>query len=198
MREFHEVTVEDLIYSHPKNPVESTNYQSASDKAWANNYPPITKFTLHTSAPDVHVFDTINYTFGPFLSDDRLRVLRPGANPNFRQWLLNSEEDAINFFHTEVSNPVLAGFDEIPQIVQTSHEEPLSTPEDDQTVDVSYSMEVGNERLPVLIGKLQSCLIMPEQWERGSLAGSQESLSRELRGYVAHLPIRICHLRKEY
>ncbi|KAH8659637.1 hypothetical protein BGZ61DRAFT_403732 [Ilyonectria robusta] len=184
MGEFHEVAVEDTIFSHPKNSVQSTNHQSAGDKAWANNYLPITKFTLHSSTPDVHVMDTINSTFGRLLGDDIVRAGQGSANPTHRRWLLNSTEDAVNFFSAEVSDPVLNGFNKYPEIVSTYRQGPLSTDEDDDTVDVHYSMLVGDERVPVLIGKFQDCLIMPEQWERGRLTGSQKSLSRELRGYA--------------
>lgn len=193
MGQFHEVAVEDTIFSHPKNSVESTDYQSASDKAWAINYLPLTKFTLHSSMPDVHVMDTINSTFGRLLGDDLVRAGQGSANPTQQTWVLDSTEDAVDFFRAEISDPVLNAFKKFPEMVSTYRQGPLSTDEDDDTVDVYYSMVVGDERVPVLIGKFQDCLIMPEQWERGRLTGSQKNLSQELRGYVAHLPIRICY-----
>jgi hypothetical protein len=54
--------------------------------------------------------------------DDDLRIQEMAYPPKYRQWRLAYEEDGINWFHSGVSNIVLAAWARYPAILQASHE----------------------------------------------------------------------------
>jgi hypothetical protein len=73
--------------------------------------------------------------------DDILRLNEPVYSPNYRRWCLQSEEDGLVWFHTEISNVVLAAWARYPDLLQVSREKPLSeTVSENQVVDVAYSI----------------------------------------------------------
>ena len=172
-----------LINQHPTNPVQETFYHSSSNKAWAQSFPPITKFNICTSVREPQsVVANFTDAFLEEYDDDILRLTEPVNRPNYRQWRLNSEEDGINWFHTEVSNIVLSAWARYPPLLQVSHEKPLSEENHTQTVDVAYSVSNGQQRTHVAIGEFKRCLLIPRQWQNGSLTTTQRTLSQELRG----------------
>lgn len=174
--------VADLLAEHPNNPVKVTGYSSSSNKAWTKKYPPITKLLVHTVHRDK---ETVGVTYdGPFIgeqADDKLRLSEYAYRPNYRQWRMAMEEDAANWFHTEISNVVLAAWANFPLITQASHEKPLSDHNFTQTVDVAYSVSQGNQKMHSVVGEFKRNLINAEEWQRGVLSGPRISLSQELR-----------------
>lgn len=177
-------TAAQLIAQHPTNPVDDPDYHSSSSKAWTKKYPPIAKLNVHTRMQGGGLHADFESAFYEEFEDDSLRLSESANPPNYRQWRLNSEEDGINWFHTEISNIVLAAWARYPALRQTSHEKPLSETNHTQTVDVSYSVQYGTQRLPVAIGEFKRGLIQPRQWQAGALYTTQLSLSQELRGCV--------------
>lgn len=180
-------TVATLIGQHSTNPFKETKNQSGSAKEWTRSYALITNLNVHTL---VQGPQAVQANFDAFLDeyeDDSARLLEPAYPPNDRQWRLNSEEDGIQWFHTEVSNIVLAGFARYPALIQASHEKPFSETRYDQTVDVAYSVSHGRQRKHVVLGEFKRGLLVPDQWQSGKLRSTQQNLSRELRAYVAFL-----------
>ncbi|KAH6976633.1 hypothetical protein EDB80DRAFT_739934 [Ilyonectria destructans] len=179
-------TVASLISQHPTNPVKDTYKQSDSSKSWAKSYPPISRLRVHTSVqgPDSVVANFDDAFLGEY-DDESLRLNEPGYPPNYRKWRLDSEADGIQWFHTEISNIVLSAFASYPNVLQASHEKALSETRTDQTVDVSYSISHGKERMLLAIGEFKRGLLRRDQWQSGKIEAAQQStLSRELRGYA--------------
>ncbi|KAH8656430.1 hypothetical protein BGZ61DRAFT_434371 [Ilyonectria robusta] len=179
-------TVSALLGQYPTNPVKNTLKHSDSNKSWAKSYPPISRLRVHTSIQGPgSVIANFNDAFLGEYNDETLRLNETAHPPNYRRWRLDSEEDGIQWFHTEISNVVLSAFASHPSLLQTSHEKALSETRTEQTVDISYSVSHGKERMPVAIGEFKRGLIKPEQWQNGKLIHSQQIiLSQELRGYA--------------
>ena len=116
--------------------------------------------------------------------DDALRLNEPVHPPNYRRWRLQSEEDGLVWFHTEISNVVLAAWARYPELLQVSHEKPLSeTVSESQVVDIAYSIRPeGGKRVQIAIGEFKRGLIDPASWQGGKLRKSQIAFSQELRG----------------
>ncbi|KAK7394072.1 hypothetical protein QQX98_013144 [Neonectria punicea] len=183
-------TVFNLLNQHPTNPVKVTGFQSTSNKPWTKSYPAITKLNVHTTVQGPgHVVASYDAAFLEPYDDDNARLQTGAYPPNYREWRLSSEEDGIQWFHTEVSNIVLAAFGEYPTVLQVSHEKPLSDTKFDQTVDVAYSVKHNGKRKHVTIGEFKRGLILPDQWQDGKLSGGQKSFSQELRALVTILCI---------
>lgn len=126
-----------LINQPPTNLVQETFLTSSSSKAWAKKFPPISNFNVHTSVQGTDkVVANFDGPFLPELEDDVLRMANVVYAPNYRQWRLNTEEDGINWFHSELSNVVLGAFAIHPALLQASHEKPLSEENHPETVDV--------------------------------------------------------------
>lgn len=198
-------SVATLLGQHSSNPCRDTYLCSGSYKPWARSFPPITQLIVHTrvqgggggvgdqaggNAITQANFET---AFLPEYDDDSLRLQEQGNAPNERSYRLNSEEDGVTWFHTEISNVVLAAFKRYPHILQTSHEKPISeSSRDDHTVDVAYSVYTGSDsssssssmpRKHLVIGEFKRGLIAPGQWREGRLRSeTQKNLSQELRG----------------
>jgi hypothetical protein len=115
-----------------------------------------------------------------------LRLNEPVYPPNYRRWRLQSEEDGITWFHTEISNIVLAAWARYPELLQVSHEKPLSeTVSESQVVDIAYSIRrEGGQRVQVAIGEFKRGLIDRDSWQGGKLLKAQIGFSQELRGSV--------------
>ncbi|KAI8710576.1 hypothetical protein NCS52_01557900 [Fusarium sp. LHS14.1] len=178
-------TLASLIGQHPTNPIKDTYKQSDSSKPWAKSYPPISRLKVHTS---VRGPDSVVANFDAFLDeydDESLRLGESGYPSNHRKWRLDTEADGIQWFHTEISNIVLGAFANYPTVLQASHEKALSDTRTDQTVDISYSVSQGKERMPLIIGEFKRGLLRRDQWQSGKIEAAQQSvLSRELRGYA--------------
>jgi hypothetical protein len=111
----------------------------------------------------VAAFD--NDAFFNKYDDDIARLGEPAYPPNYRTWRLQSEEDGINWFHSEISNIVLAAWARYPNLLQVSHEKMLSeTKSDPKVVDVAYSVEHECKRVHVAIGEFKRGLIAPDVW----------------------------------
>lgn len=176
-------SVATLIGQHPSNPCQETHLASGSSKAWTKSYPPITNLIVHSKMQGDQATQADFRAFHPEYEDDSLRLQERGNAPNERSYRLNTEEDRVTWFHTEVSNIVLAAFSRYPRVLQTSHDKPISESRDDHTVDVAYSVYSGKTRKHVAIGEFKRGLIVPGEWRRGKLDTTpQKSLSKELRG----------------
>ncbi|KAI8713971.1 hypothetical protein NCS52_01116200 [Fusarium sp. LHS14.1] len=188
-------SVATLIGQHPSNPCQETHLASGSSKAWTKAYPPITNLIVHSKMQGDQATQADFRAFHPEFEDDTLRLQERGSAPNERSYRLNTEEDGVTWFHTEVSNIVLAAFSRYPRVLQTSHDKPISESRDDHTVDVAYSVYSGKTRKHVAIGEFKRGLIVPGEWRRGKLDTTpQKSLSQELRGYACRYtcPLVFC------
>jgi len=193
-------TVGDLLAQHPVNPIHDTRFHTGSNKPWTKIYPPITKIIVRTRVQTVNGQQAVVANFDPaFLGeyhDDALRLNEPVYPPNYRHWRLQSEEDGVLWFHTEISNVVLAAWSRYPDLLQVSHEKPLSeTVSESQVVDIAYSIRrEGGMRVQIAIGEFKRGLIESDSWQRGKLSKPQLAFSQELRGCAivisnkSHLP----------
>jgi len=149
----------------------------------------IQKVSLHSFEQEDGSVGANFDAFGPEYADDHFRMGEPAYPPNQRRWRLETEQDMVVWFHTEVSNVVLAGWTSQPDILQTSQGKPLhgNVPE---MADVLYSIKVHNKRLPLVVGEAKRCLIKGQFWQNGrpDKSESQKALSRELRGFVPEHP----------
>ncbi|POR36347.1 Uncharacterized protein TPAR_03458 [Tolypocladium paradoxum] len=179
-------TAATLIGQHSTNPIQETYHKSGSSKEWTRSYAPITNLIIHTIVQGPQAVQANFSAFHDEYDDDSLRLHEPAYPPNYKRCRLNSEEDGIQWFHTEVSNIVLAGFARYPELILASHEKSFSEHRRDHTVDVAYSVAHAGRRKHVAIGEFKRGLIVGDQWQSGTLRSSQESLSRELRAY-AHI-----------
>lgn len=177
--------VSDPISAHPTNNVKETKYPSASNKAWAEEYPVITKLNVYSKdGKDGSFTAKFDGPFLPLLADDYLRMAERAYPPNDRTWRIDTEADVTNWFHHEVSSVVLAAWKTYPTLLQTAES---SAPREDyisQRVDLLYSIYVDQMMRSVVVGEMKRSLIKPKEWLRGDLAGSesQKRLSQELRG----------------
>ncbi|RTE81367.1 hypothetical protein BHE90_004158 [Fusarium euwallaceae] len=179
-------TVISLLNQHPTNPVHNTLNQSETKKLWAKSYHPLSKLKVHTvvRGPSSVIANFDEAFLGDY-EDETVRLQNPALPSNYRKWRMDSEADGIQWFHTEISNIVLAAFAECPSVIQASHEKPLSETKTDQIVDVSYSIRHGRDRLPIAIGEFKRGLLRAEDWQAGNVKLIlQSKLSRELRGYA--------------
>jgi len=131
---------------------------------------------------------TVHASFDPaFLAldnDEEKRASEPARSPNERYWRLETESDVEHWWHTEVSDIVMAAWARYPTIVQTCHTKPLSDITISENVDSTYGVYIGNQRYPVAIGEMKRNLINGKDWQTNSLRDAQQKLARELRGYA--------------
>lgn len=95
------------------------------------------------------------------------------------------------WFHTEVSNIVLAAWHRQPVVLQTCQSKPPSDTEQiPEMVDMVYALADSRlKKRPLAIGEWKRNLIMFSAWQAGKVgAAGQTKLSRELRGLIQHLP----------
>jgi hypothetical protein len=177
------------ILQHPTNGVYNTEYTTASDKEWARRYKPIVNLVTHSIVgPDGVSYADFDNSFLPLYDDDRLRMNEPCFPPNERRWRFEVEADCENGFNSEISNVVLAAWARNPPVLQASHCKPLTETNISENVDVTYSVEIGGRRRPLIIGEMKRNLIHAASWQAGDISrkGSQKKLSQELRGSVNH------------
>lgn len=197
-----------LLKQFPSDSVQSyVTASSTTTKEWAENYHGLSRNSLlvHSigglpAGPSVHV----DLTAG-FLSlrkpDEELREQEPAYPPSKRHYEFYTKADIETWWHTEVSNVVLAAFHQYPKVVQVSQH----TPRDEdvaETVDVGYLVEVEERtqdlisgfpkvfthKYPLAIGQIKRNVIQLEKWLSGDLGDvedereSQQNLAKELRG----------------
>ncbi|KAK0723363.1 hypothetical protein B0T26DRAFT_773113 [Lasiosphaeria miniovina] len=162
------ISVSDLI-SHPTN------------KAWTQHFEPTQNLFRQTTADAT----------GRNTEDDVLRGAQLAVHPNVRNWLQDTEADVELFFHTEVSNAVLAKWNGYPLVTQPSHaRNPASGMAADEMVDAIYTVDVqnnvGTARTVITIGEMKRNIIAPRTWQNGNLYGNREQLrlSQELAPHV--------------
>ncbi|QUC23420.1 uncharacterized protein UV8b_07661 [Ustilaginoidea virens] len=188
-------TVGALLLQHPTNPVEETGQSSSTNKAWAQSYHPIKNYIVHTISREGVWYADYDTAFFPLYHDDEVRLQLPANPPNERAWRLETESDAELWFHTEISNIVLAGWSRYPTIVQNSHIKALSGRNNPEEVDATYAYRSEVEQVPLVIGEMKRRMITTRVWQKGeTLSGPQQRLSRELRGYAHkyHCPQVFC------
>ena len=76
------------------------------------------------------------------------------------------EADIEHWFHTEISDVVLAAWARYPPIIQTCHTGPLSTVNIPENVDSTYAIYMSNKKVPLAIGEMKRNLISAERWRR--------------------------------
>lgn len=186
----------DLLTQHPTNSIAYIpNKGAQTNKSWALNYHPISNLIIHTTvSPGGVVEATYEPAFLPLKDDDSLRLSESALPPNKREWHIFNAADRELWFHTEISNIVLAAWSRYPAVVQTSHPKPqgFNSPADE--VPIAYSMQRGSIRAILAVGEIKRNVIDREVWKSGHLdaEGTQERLSRELRGYVGDKPSIQC------
>ncbi|KAK0701106.1 hypothetical protein B0T21DRAFT_321997 [Apiosordaria backusii] len=176
-----------LLSEHPTNYVYNTDYVTQSDKAWARNYRPIHTMLVHTSiGGDGLTYADFKTAFLPRDDDDDLRLRASAVPPNQRTWRLQSEADCELWFHSEISNIVLAAWNQYPVVTQTSHTKPPLIANISEEVDTTYSVKFGATRTVLAIGEMKRNLVDPRLWQGGDISSSasQKKLSQELRGYA--------------
>ncbi|KAI8710955.1 hypothetical protein NCS52_01524400 [Fusarium sp. LHS14.1] len=177
-------TIRALLHEHSTNPVKDTLMESSSNKQWAKTYHPIKHLVVHTQTQGLGVVGTFDRAFLGEYDDENLRLNEPAYPPNYRNWRMDTEQDAIAWFNAEVSNVVLSAFAVYPGVINCGHEKPLSSTRTDETVDTSYSIDASGGRTNFVIGEFKRGTLKRARWQAGSLGSGQESLSRELRGYA--------------
>ncbi|RSL86981.1 hypothetical protein CEP52_015658 [Fusarium oligoseptatum] len=180
-------SVQSLIFQHPTNSVNNLDITSYTSKTWAKSYVPLRRYRLHTtmdmdSGEVTRVdFDT---AFLPLMEDEEKRMSEIGQPPNARHWRFETEADIEHWWHTEVSDVVLAAWQRYPAIVQTDHTAPLGDKNIPENVDSTYAMYLGSSRAPVIIGEMKRNLIRVDAWCQGTVNEAQQRLAQELRGYA--------------
>lgn len=173
----------ELILQHSVNVIQNPSYTSYTDKTWARQYPPMQDITVHSTVDAENNFHaTFDPTFLPLGADEERRISEPAQPPNERSWRLETEADVEHWWHTEISDVVLAAWARYPAITQTCHTAPLREVNISENVDCTYAIYIGNRRLPVAIGEMKRNLINVRDWQSGQLTLPQQKLSRELRG----------------
>lgn len=178
-------TVEAVLSQHPSNPIHDTDYLTYTNKSWAMKFAPITTFSVHSRPDSDGVWHSdLDTALSPLTAEDTARMREPAVLPNKRSWRLEMEADMENWWHSEISNPVLAAWSQFSHILQTSHTAPLSGEQISENVDSTYAAYRSGTRVPAIIGEMKRNLIKPQSWVSGRLTSAQQKLSQELRGYV--------------
>lgn len=187
-----------MLDQHPPNDIVHTESNSGqNNRSWIPNYHPISNLIVHTTISlDGVVNATYEAGFLPEGNDDRLRLNAIALPPNKREWHLLSVADRELWFHTEISNIVLAVWSQYPTVLQTSHSRPheVSTPADE--VATAYSIQRGSSRAFLVVGEIRKNVINRDVWQSGNLTtkATQNRLSQELRGYVHDKPPMLSRL----
>jgi hypothetical protein len=176
-------SAQELILQHSLNTLDNPRFVSYTNKPWARAYPPIQNLLNHTTiGQDGTISAEFEPAFLPLCDDEEKRASEPAHPPNERYWRIETEADAEHWWHTEISDVVLAAWAKYPGLVQTCHTQPLGEVSISENVDCTYGLYIGGQRYPVAIGEMKRNLIQPNDWRTSSLRESQERLARELRG----------------
>ncbi|KAL2017964.1 hypothetical protein VTK56DRAFT_1496 [Thermocarpiscus australiensis] len=181
-------TVANLLEQHPTNFVYSTNYTTSTDKTWARRYHPIRNLTIHsTIGEDGLTYVDFQTAFLPWSEDGDLRMSAPAVPPNQRTWRFVSEADCELWFNSEISNIVLAAWNEFPLVTQSSHIKPPRVESIPEEVDSTYTVRYRGQRSVLVIGEMKRNLVSAAGWQRGEVSREpQKKLPQELRGCAAH------------
>lgn len=119
-----------MLDQHPTNDIVHTESNSEqNNKSWVVNSHPISNLIIHTTISlDGVVNATYETAFLPEQNDDLLRRKAISLPPTKREWHLLSVADRELWFHTEISNIVLAAWSQYPTILQTSDARPHELP----------------------------------------------------------------------
>ncbi|KAL1861753.1 hypothetical protein VTK73DRAFT_6929 [Phialemonium thermophilum] len=179
-------TAEYHILRHPDNYVHNTHFTTGSDKPWARHFKPIKNIIPRSFVVDGISQANFDNGFIPLYDDDFVRMNEPAVAPNARDWRLEVEADCENWLNSEISNVVLAAWTKYPNVLQTSHTRPLTEENISENVDSTYSVTIGDQRVPLAIGEMKRNLISAKEWQGGDIStrGPQKKLSQELRGYA--------------
>ncbi|POR33875.1 Uncharacterized protein TPAR_05929 [Tolypocladium paradoxum] len=179
-------TVGYLLSQHPTNPVDDPRYETDTKKGWAKRFEPISRVKVHTSVQDGIVLADFDSALGREQADDTVRQQLGAYPPNYRHWRLETESDAKNWFHHEISSVVLAAWAQHPNVIQQSEAKAFSDSTIAEVADDAYTIKPASQmRTPLVIGEFKRGLIQPPQWQRGDIDTSRQlTLSRELRGYA--------------
>lgn len=113
---------------HHDDPVTNENNITTSNKEWARRFHPLRNLIVHTQVgPDGLVYANWDRAFLASCGDDTLRMGEPATHPNPCLWHFETEADCELWFHTEVSNVVLAAWTQYGRVTQTSHTCPTSS-----------------------------------------------------------------------
>ncbi|KAL2255464.1 hypothetical protein VTK26DRAFT_3346 [Humicola hyalothermophila] len=180
-------TARDQISQHPTNRVNSPDYITYTDKPWARICAPIQNILVHTAiGADGKTSANFEAAFLPWCDDDRLRLDEYAVPPSRRTWRLETEADCELWFHTEISNVLLAAWSRYPEVMQTSHTKPPRVESIPEEVGSTHSVKFGGVRTVLAIGEMKRNLIDVRAWQRGDISNksAQKELSQELRGYA--------------
>ncbi|POR37631.1 Uncharacterized protein TPAR_02173, partial [Tolypocladium paradoxum] len=128
-------TAQDVIMQNSANVIQNPDSISYTDKTWAQGYHSITNFNVMTTVDEDSIWHSNFNRLLPLYDDDQHRLNEPAGFPNERSWRLETEADIENWWHTEVSNPVLSAWNRYPRIIQTSHTKPLSGSNAPENID---------------------------------------------------------------
>ncbi|ODA83598.1 hypothetical protein RJ55_02113 [Drechmeria coniospora] len=179
-------TVGELLMQSPTSPVKETQLQTGTNKKWAEQYHFIKNIITHTRVENGCAVADFQAAFLPPYADDALRMSAPAVSPNERQWRLQTEADCELWFHSEISNVVLAAWSQYPALTQTSHSKPMGDKAVAEEIDATYAFRSRHHKVALAIGEMKRNLINPGPWQRGNISMdmTQKRLSKELRGYA--------------
>jgi hypothetical protein len=139
--------------------------------------------TVHTTVDhEAIVHAAFDPAFLPLCNDEEKRTTEPGYPANSRFWRLETEADVEHWWHTEISDVVLAAWATYPAVVQSCHIKPLVDVQIPENVDSTYAIYIGNQCVPLAIGEMKRNIINKREWQDGRLSDVQRRLARELRG----------------
>ena len=124
-----------------------------TNKEWTKQYPAIEDVQAHTFEQEDGSVGANWDPLGEEHADDAARKELQAYPPNRRSWFLNTEQDMVVWFHTEVSNVVLAGWAAQPDVLQTSQGTPLHG-NSAETADILYTVTTPDgKRIPWSSGR---------------------------------------------
>ncbi|KAM4061001.1 hypothetical protein HRG_010088 [Hirsutella rhossiliensis] len=101
-------TIGDLLVQNPTNPVQVTDLQTGTNKEWADKYHSIKNIIVLTRVENGWVQADFQTACHPLYDDDTVRMNTSAVPLNERRWRLQTEADCELWFHSEISNVVLA------------------------------------------------------------------------------------------
>jgi hypothetical protein len=100
--------------------------------------------TVHTTVDhEAIVHAAFDPAFLPLCNDEEKRTTEPSYPANSRFWRLETEADVEHWWHTEISDVVLAAWATYPAVVQSCHIKPLVDVQIPENVDSTYAIYIG-------------------------------------------------------